>query len=87
MSTMQIAADRADHYSAISRSIAGISSRMAALAQQFAAVAPRTEGDDAWIDLLSASAAEMLAAAAALKEIEYAPPIANADDDDAADAA
>jgi hypothetical protein len=75
MSTMQIAADRADHYSAISRSIAGISSRMAALGQQFAAVAPRTEGDDAWIDLLSASAAEMLAAAAALKEIEYQPPI------------
>lgn len=75
MTPLQIAADRSDHYSGIARSIAGISSRMAALAQQFAAVAPRTEADEAWIDLLAASASEMLAAAQALKLIEYLPPV------------
>lgn len=74
MTPLQIAADRSDHYSGIARSIAGISSRMAALAQQFAVVAPREAADDAWIDLLAASAAEMLTAAQALKQIEYAPP-------------
>lgn len=74
MTPLQIAADRSDHYSSIARSIAGISSRMAALATQFSVVAPREAADDAWIDLLAASAAEMLTAAQALKQIEYAPP-------------
>lgn len=74
MSALQIAADRSDHYSGIARSISGISSRMAALSRQFAEVAPREAADDAWIDLLAASAAEMLTAAQALKQIEYAPP-------------
>lgn len=71
---LQIAADRSDHYSGIARSISGISSRMAALAQQFAVVAPRSEADEAWIDLLIASAGSMLQAANDLKTIEYAPP-------------
>lgn len=74
MTPLQIAADRSDHYSGIARSIAGISSRMAALAQQFAAVAPRSEADEAWIDLLIASASNMLQAANDLKTIDYAPP-------------
>ena len=74
MSELQIAADRSDHYSGIARSISGISSRMAALATQFSVVAPRTPADEAWIDLLAASASEMLASAQALKTIEYAPP-------------
>lgn len=76
MSTpLVIAAARADHYTGIARSIAGISSRMAALENQYAVVAPRTEADEAWIDLLAASASEMLAAAQALKLIEYVPPV------------
>jgi hypothetical protein len=74
MSELQIAADRSDHYSGIARSISGISSRMAALATQFSVVAPRTPADEAWIDLLIASAAGMLQAANNLKAIEYAPP-------------
>ena len=75
MSTpLVIAAARADHYTGIARSIAGISSRMAALETQYAAVAPRTPADEAWIDLLAASASDMLAAAQALKAIDYAPP-------------
>lgn len=75
MSELQIAADRSDHYSGIARSISGISSRMAALATQFSLVAPRTPADEAWIDLLIASAGNMLEAAQALKDVEYGPPI------------
>ena len=74
MSTLQIAADRSDHYSSIARSISGISSRMAALAAQFASVAPRSEADEAWIDLLIASADAMMQAANDLKQIAYVPP-------------
>lgn len=74
MSELQIAADRSDHYSSIARGISGISSRMAALSTQFAEVAPRTSADEAWIDLLIASAQSMLQAANALKTIDYVPP-------------
>ena len=74
MSELQVAAERSDHYSGIARSISGISSRMAALAQHFAAVAPRTASDEAWIDLLVASASQMMIAANALKDIVYVAP-------------
>lgn len=74
MTPLQIAADRSDHYSGIARSISGISSRMAALGRQFAVVAPRSEADEAWIDMLIASAGSMLQAANDLKFIDYAPP-------------
>ena len=76
MSELQLktAADRSDHYSSIARNISGISSRMAALAQQFGAVAPRTTSDEAWIDLLVASASQMMIAANALKDIVYVAP-------------
>jgi len=74
MTELQIAADRSDHYSSIARSISGISSRMAALAAQFSVIAPRSEADEAWIDLLIASASNMLQSASDLKDIEYTPP-------------
>lgn len=75
MSTpLVIAAARADHYTGIARSIAGISSRMAALETQYASVAPRTPADEAWIDMLAASASDMLAASMALKAIVFVPP-------------
>lgn len=63
-----------EHHAAIASNIAAINSRMSALATSFAAVEPRTPADDALIDILSAQASGLLAAAQALKQIEYAPP-------------
>jgi hypothetical protein len=75
MDTLKISADRADHYSAIARNMASVSSRMGALSKQFSAVAPRTPSDDGWLDLLIASASTMLEAAATLKTVEYVEPV------------
>ena len=62
------------HHAAIAANIDGINSRMAALAGSFASVEQRTAADDALIDILSAQASGLLAAAQALKSIDYAPP-------------
>ena len=75
MDTLKIAADRASHYSSIAGNISSISSRMAALSREFASVAPRAASDEAWIDLLIASASAMLETAAALQNVEYVPPV------------
>jgi Holliday junction resolvasome RuvABC endonuclease subunit len=75
MSTeLNIFASRLSHFSAISNVMTSVTSRMAALEQQFAAVAPITEMDEQSIDLLIANATAIIAAAEALKEVEYAPP-------------
>lgn len=74
MDELRIMAARADHYSSMSRDIAAIASRLAALQQSFAGVAPRTASDDAWVDLLIASATQMMTAAAGLKQIVYVEP-------------
>jgi hypothetical protein len=75
MDTLKISADRADHYSFIARNMAAIASRMGALSTQFASVAPRTPSDDGWLDLLIASAQQLLTTAATLKTIEYVEPV------------
>jgi len=62
-----------EHHASIATNIASINSRMNTLASSFAAVAQRTAADDALIDLLSAQAQSLLAAAAALKTIDYVP--------------
>jgi len=62
------------HHAAIAANIDAINSRMAALAGSFAAVEQRTAADDALIDILSAQASGLLAAAQALKTIDYVPP-------------
>jgi hypothetical protein len=75
MSTeLNIFAARGGHFSAIATVMSSVTSRMAALEQQFAAVAPITEMDEASIDLLIANATAIIAAAEALKLVEYAPP-------------
>jgi hypothetical protein len=71
---LKIAADRADHYSGIARSISGISSRIAGLDQSFRIEAPRTPGDDAWLDMLIVTAGGLVATAQALKQVEYVDP-------------
>lgn len=63
-----------EHHAAIASSIASINSRMEALATSFASAAQRTAADDALIDLLSAQASGLLAAATALKTIDYVAP-------------
>jgi len=62
------------HHASIATYIDGINSRVAALAASFASVEQRTAADDALIDILSAQANSLLAAAQALKTIDYAPP-------------
>ena len=62
------------HHAAIAANIDAINSRMAALAGSFASVEQRTAADDALIDILSAQASGLLAAAQALKSIDYVPP-------------
>jgi len=62
------------HHAAIAANIDAINSRVAALAASFASVEQRTAADDALIDILSAQASGLLAAAQALKAIDYAPP-------------
>jgi hypothetical protein len=74
MSELQIAAARADHYSGIARSISGIASRIAGLEQSFRIEAPRTVGDDAWLDMLVATATGLVATAQALKAVEFVDP-------------
>lgn len=71
---IQIAANRADHYSGIARSISGISSRIAGLDQSFRVEAPRTPGDDAWLDMLIVTANGLVATAQALKEVQFVEP-------------
>lgn len=63
------------HHAAIATQIDAINSRMSALAASFATVEQRTAADDALIDILSAQASGLLAAAQALKAINYAPPV------------
>lgn len=63
-----------EHHASIATNIASINSRMNTLASSFATVEQRTAADDALIDLLSAQAQSLLAAAAALKTIDYVPP-------------
>jgi len=62
------------HHAAIAANIDAINSRVAALAGSFASVEQRTAADDALIDILSAQASGLLAAAQALKSIDYTPP-------------
>ena len=62
------------HHAAIAANIDAINSRVAALAGSFASVEQRTAADDALIDILSAQASGLLAAAQALKSIDYVPP-------------
>jgi hypothetical protein len=62
------------HHAAIAANIDAINSRMAALAGSFASVEQRTAADDALIDILSAQAGGLLAAAQSLKTIDYVPP-------------
>ena len=63
-----------EHHASIATNIASINSRINTLASSFATVAQRTAADDALIDLLSGQAQSLLAAAAALKTINYVPP-------------
>lgn len=62
------------HHAAIAGNIDAINSRMSALAASFASIEQRTAADDALIDLLSAQAQSLLAAATTLKTIDYVPP-------------
>lgn len=61
------------HHAAIAQNLASINSRVAALANSFQELAPRNAADEALIDIFSAAAADLLSAAAALKQIAYAP--------------
>ena len=63
-----------EHHASIATNIASINSRINTLASSFATVAQRTAADDALIDLLSGQAQSLLAAAAALKTINYVAP-------------
>jgi hypothetical protein len=65
------------HYAAILTNLASVKSRVATLAHSFEHAAPRTAADDAVIDLFTAQAAQLLQAAAALKDITYVPPDLN----------
>ena len=62
-----------NQFASITNNMALISGSIGDLAYNFKEVAERTALDDANIDLLVASANEMIAAATALKSIEYDP--------------
>jgi hypothetical protein len=75
MSTaLNIFASRLSHFSAISNVMTSVSSRMAALEEQFAKVAPMTEMDEGAIDNLIEIAGTIITLAEGLKTVEYAPP-------------
>lgn len=61
------------HYSSALKQISSLTSVIAALAYEFKEIGPRTELDETHIDLLVSSAEELIAAAEALKTVEYEP--------------
>lgn len=61
-------------HAAIAASMASITDHVGELAGIFSTLQARSAADDAFIDLLSAQAQELLAAAQSLKAIEHAPP-------------
>ena len=62
------------YYAAITQYFASITNNMDALAESFASVEPRTELDEAHIDLLITQAEQMIEAAEQLKAIPFDPP-------------
>ena len=61
-------------HAAIAASMASITDHVAEMAAVFQNHQARSQTDDAFIDLLSAQAQELLSAAQTLKQIELAPP-------------
>ncbi|MAN60587.1 MAG: hypothetical protein CMI60_01440 [Parvibaculum sp.] len=60
-------------FASIAKNLSGTSASLADLAYNYKSVAPRTALDDAHIDVLVAEAEGMIAAANALKSVEYEP--------------
>jgi len=60
-------------FASLTQALATVQGGLGTLAYNYKEEAPRTALDDAHIDLLVASANEMIAAATALKSIEYDP--------------
>ena len=61
------------HYSNALKQISSLTSVIAALSYEFKETAPRTELDEDHIDLLVASAQELITSAEALKTVAYDP--------------
>jgi Holliday junction resolvasome RuvABC endonuclease subunit len=88
MSTeLNIFASRLSHFSAISNVMTSVTSRMAALEEQFSKVAPMTEMDEGAIDNLIEIAGTIITLAEGLKLVEYAPPAPPPEEDDPGDEA
>jgi hypothetical protein len=64
---------RAHHYTQINAEVESLSSRVAALANSFKELAPRTEKDEAFIGLFLEDATALAASAQALLTIAYDP--------------
>ncbi len=60
-------------FATLTKAMASITSGLADLAYQYKENAPRTELDEAHIDILVAQAQQLIAAAEALKSVEYDP--------------
>ncbi len=71
-------------FASLTQALATVQGGLGTLAYNYKEDAPRTALDDAHIDLLIASGTEMIAAATALKSIEYDPtPIPPEEDPEA----